>query len=42
MSYRILCGYDQSNGAEKAFEFAVQLAKKFEGELHVGGKDKSH
>lgn len=35
MSYRILCGYDQSGGSEKAFEFALQLAKKFEGELHV-------
>ncbi len=35
MSYRILCAYDQSAGAEKAFDFAVQLARRFEAELHV-------
>ncbi len=35
MTYRILCGYDQSAGADKAFEFALQLAKRFDGELHV-------
>ena len=35
MGYRILCGYDQSHGSEKAYEYAVQLAKRFEGELFV-------
>ena len=35
MSYRILCAYDQSAGAESAFEFALQLTLGFEGELHV-------
>ena len=35
MSYRILCAYDQSAGADKAFDFALQLTKRFGGELHV-------
>lgn len=35
VTYRILCGYDQSAGAEKAFEFAVRLAQRLEGELHM-------
>jgi nucleotide-binding universal stress UspA family protein len=35
MTYRVLCAYDQSAGAEKAFDFALQLTKRFEGELHV-------
>lgn len=35
MTYRILCGYDQSAGAEKAFDFALRLARRFDGELHV-------
>ncbi len=35
MTYRILCAYDESTGADKAFDFALQLAKRFDGELHV-------
>jgi nucleotide-binding universal stress UspA family protein len=35
VTYRILCAYDQSAGADKAFDFALQLAKRFDGELHV-------
>lgn len=35
MTYRILCAYDQSAGADKAFDFALHLARRFEGELHV-------
>jgi nucleotide-binding universal stress UspA family protein len=37
VTYRILCGYDQSSGAEKAYDFALKLAKSFGGELHVLG-----
>jgi universal stress protein A len=35
LTYRILCAYDQSNGAEKAFDFALDFAKRMQGELHV-------
>jgi nucleotide-binding universal stress UspA family protein len=35
MTYRVLCAYDQSAGAEKAFAMAVEIAKRFQGELHV-------
>jgi nucleotide-binding universal stress UspA family protein len=35
MSYRVLCAYDGSGAADKAFDFAVTLARRFEGELHV-------
>lgn len=35
MTYRILCAYDESPSAERAFDYAVILAKRFEGELHV-------
>lgn len=35
MTYRILCAYDQSSGAEKAFDFALELAKLMQGELHL-------
>jgi nucleotide-binding universal stress UspA family protein len=35
MSYRILCAYDNSAGAERAFEHALEMARRFEGELHV-------
>lgn len=33
--YRVLCAYDESPSAERAFDYAVILAKRFEGELHV-------
>ena len=35
MTYRILCAYDQSSGAEKAFDFALDFAKRAQGELYV-------
>lgn len=35
MTYRVLCAFDGSASAEKAFEFSVQLTKAFAGELHV-------
>ena len=35
MTYRVLCAYDGSPSAGKAFEFAVTLAKNFQGELRV-------
>jgi nucleotide-binding universal stress UspA family protein len=35
MNSRILCGYDGSAAADKAFEFAVALASAFRGELQV-------
>jgi nucleotide-binding universal stress UspA family protein len=35
MSYRILCAFDGSPAAERAFDHAVALAKAFTGELHV-------
>jgi nucleotide-binding universal stress UspA family protein len=35
VTYRILCAYDQSAGADKAFDFALKLTKRFDGELHV-------
>ena len=35
MTYQVLCGYDGSKAAEKAFEFAVTLTKAFAGQLHV-------
>jgi nucleotide-binding universal stress UspA family protein len=35
LTYRVLCAYDASNGAEKAFDFALNFAKRMEGELHV-------
>lgn len=34
---RILCAYDQSAGAEKAFAFALEQARRFAGELYVLG-----
>jgi nucleotide-binding universal stress UspA family protein len=37
VTYRILCAYDQSAGAEKAFSFAIEQAKRVPGELHVLG-----
>lgn len=33
--YRVLCAYDESPSAERAFDYSVILAKRFEGELHV-------
>jgi nucleotide-binding universal stress UspA family protein len=33
--YRILCAYDHSAGAQKAFAFALDLALRYSGELHV-------
>jgi nucleotide-binding universal stress UspA family protein len=35
VTYRILCAYDQSAGAEKAFAFALEQATRLQGELHV-------
>lgn len=35
VSYNILCAYDESPPADRAFEFALQLATYFRGELHV-------
>jgi nucleotide-binding universal stress UspA family protein len=35
MNARILCGYDGSPAAEKAFDYAVELAAAFKAELHV-------
>jgi nucleotide-binding universal stress UspA family protein len=35
MPYRVLCAYDSSAGAHKAFAFALDLAKRHAGELHV-------
>ena len=35
MTYQVLCAYDGSPSAEKAFDFSVTLAKAFNGELHV-------
>ena len=35
MRYRILCAYDGSPSADRAFDFGARLAKRFEGELHV-------
>lgn len=35
VQYRIVCAYDQSVGAQKAFVFALDLAKRYAGELHV-------
>ncbi len=35
MNARILCGYDGSTAAGKAFDFAVSLAAAFGGELRV-------
>jgi nucleotide-binding universal stress UspA family protein len=35
MTYQVLCAYDGSPSAEKAFDFAVTLAKNFVGELRV-------
>lgn len=35
MNARILCGYDGSAAAEKAFEYAVALAAAFDAELRV-------
>lgn len=33
--YRILCAYDESAPADRAFEMALKLARFFDGELHV-------
>lgn len=35
MTYRVLCAYDASPSAQKAFEHALELARRFDGELHV-------
>lgn len=35
MTYRVLCAYDQSAGAEKAFAFALDQATRYAGELHI-------
>lgn len=35
MPYRILCAYDASAPADRAFELALRLARFFDGELHV-------
>lgn len=35
MTYQVLCGYDGSASAEKAFDFSVALTKAFAGRLHV-------
>jgi nucleotide-binding universal stress UspA family protein len=35
LTHRILCAYDQSSGAEKAFDFALELAALKQGELHI-------
>lgn len=35
MTYRVLCAYDQSAGADKAFAFALEQARRFAGELHI-------
>jgi nucleotide-binding universal stress UspA family protein len=35
MTYQVLCAYDGSPSADKAFDFAVTLAKALQGELHV-------
>lgn len=36
MRYRVLCAYDGSPSADRAFDFGARLAKRFEGgELHV-------
>ena len=33
MTYQVLCAYDRSASAEKAFEFSMALGKAFHGEL---------
>lgn len=35
MSYKVLCAYDGSASADKAFDFSMALAQAFRGELHV-------
>ena len=35
MSYHVLCAYDGSPSADKAFDFAARLAKNFAGDLRV-------
>ncbi len=35
MSYRVLCAYDGSASAEKAFEFSLTLANALHGDLHA-------
>jgi nucleotide-binding universal stress UspA family protein len=35
MTYQVLCAHDGSSGADKAFEVALELAKRFDGVLHV-------
>jgi nucleotide-binding universal stress UspA family protein len=35
MNSRILCAYDGSAAAEKAFDYAVALAAAFRGDLHI-------
>jgi len=35
MIHRILLGYDGSEAADTAFAFALELARKFDAELHV-------
>jgi nucleotide-binding universal stress UspA family protein len=35
MTHRILLGYDGSNESQNAFTFALELARKFDADLHV-------
>jgi nucleotide-binding universal stress UspA family protein len=35
MTYQVLCAYDGSPSADKAFVFSLTLAKALEGEVHV-------
>lgn len=35
MTYQVLCAYDGSPSADKAFDFSVALTQAFQGELHV-------
>jgi nucleotide-binding universal stress UspA family protein len=35
MTYRVLCAYDESASAEKAFDFALDLTKRMRGALYV-------
>jgi nucleotide-binding universal stress UspA family protein len=35
MTYQVLCAYDGSLSAEKAFDFSIELAEAFQGELRV-------
>lgn len=35
MGYLVLCAYDGSAAADRAFEFAVVLSRKFDGSIHT-------